>query len=260
MKFKTFQLFINNDFPRLCDLANVVNHGTSIFYNNVEFYKIEKSIFENRFFWMYCQYDNSKLYTDTVWNKISEEEESNPKKKSQIECRNQLFICYDIKQQRLYMNDISKRPFLKKYLHDTLNKDVEIKNIIHSLDDFQKSVQTIKEATFIQERNIVNSAPSSLYSQTANIYGLDAPESMYLKVDCGNQPIRKMLNSLKNFRHKNDTGEFERVVVVGTDDSGIEKSFDFSSIIESIEIHTDKDDNQHFDPNEVRRLILNEIR
>jgi len=260
VQFKTFQLFINSDFPKLYDLANVADHGTTIFFDNVEFYEIEKSILEKRFFWMYCQYDNSKLYTDTVWNKITEKEENNPRKKTQIECRNQLFVCYDMKKCLLYLNDITRRPFLKRYLHETLNKEVEIKNIIHSLEDFERSVQTIRNATFIQVRNIANSAPSSLFSQTANIYGFDAPESMQLKVDCGNQPIRKMVNSLRGFKRRNETGEFERVVVVGMDDSGIEKSFDFSSMIESVKIHADRDENQHFDPDEVRRLILNEIR
>lgn len=107
-------------------------------------------ILEERFLWMSCRFDNAELYTDHVWNSESKQKENNPRKKSQIECRKQLFVCYDIEKCLLYISDMQKRAFLSNYLEEILGKDVKIKNILKSIEDFQNIVKTLKRVTFIQ--------------------------------------------------------------------------------------------------------------
>ena len=58
-------------------------------------------------------------------------------------------------------------------------------------------------------------------------------------------------------RHK---GEFENVVIIGSDDAGVEHTFDFSSVLKHLVISPVKDENEHFDPTEVRNLLLRELR
>lgn len=58
-------------------------------------------------------------------------------------------------------------------------------------------------------------------------------------------------------RHRN---EFDTVVVIGCDDDGVEHTFDFSSVLKHIAISPSKDENEHFDPTEVRALLLHELR
>lgn len=58
-------------------------------------------------------------------------------------------------------------------------------------------------------------------------------------------------------RHRN---EFENVIIIGGDDEGVEHTFDFSSVLKHITITPQKDENEHFDPLEVRTLLLKELR
>lgn len=260
MKFKTFQLIIGTDHPTNADLLKVVEYGPQVFRHGEELFEIEKSLDENRFFWMSCRFDNAEIYSDHVWNSESEEFEGNPRAKSQIECRKQLFICFDSRDKLLYMSDMQKRPFLKRYLNHILQKDVAIKNIIHSIEDFQERVRILKSATFIQMNNIMNQVPQSIFKQTADIYGLDAPAKITLKVDYGSSPVGVVRTAIQNYKQKLDSSEFERVILVGEDDSGLEHSFDFSSIIQSLDLQLEKDENGHFDSSEVNHLLLNIIR
>lgn len=158
------------------------------------------------------------------------------------------------------MSNMDKRPFLKKYISDSLNKTAEIKNIIHSLEDFENAVKIIKSATFIQMRNIMNTAPNSIFARTANIFGLDAPERLYLKADCGGSPIENVKQMLRSFKNKRHNGEFDNIIIVGEDDAGVEHSFDFSSIIQSVGISPSKNENGHYNSDDVQNLLLIEIR
>ena len=54
--------------------------------------------------------------------------------------------------------------------------------------------------------------------------------------------------------------EFEDVVIIGCDESGIEQTFDFSSVLKHFLIQPTKDENEHFEPDEVRELLLAKLR
>ena len=53
---------------------------------------------------------------------------------------------------------------------------------------------------------------------------------------------------------------YSNTVVIGCDDEGVEQTFDFSSVMKRIEISPQKDENEHYDPQEVQRLLLTELR
>ena len=71
----------------------------------------------------FCGY--TVLYSEYVWNDELKVSEGNPRKKSQIEYRYQLFICYDEENYRLYISDIKKCGFVKAYFEEILGKSVE---------------------------------------------------------------------------------------------------------------------------------------
>lgn len=260
MTFKTFQLIVDGKSLCKADMQKICDQGNRIYSYKFELYEVEMCILEERFLWMSCRFDNAELYTDHVWNSESKQKENNPRKKSQIECRKQLFVCYDIEKCLLYISDMQKRAFLSNYLEEILGKDVKIKNILKSIEDFQNIVKTLKRVTFIQQRNIMNITPDSIFDQVANIYGFDAPERMYIKVDYGNTPISKMKSFIQKLKIKRNVGEFENIIIVGEDDYGIEHSFNFSSIIKSILININKNENGHYSEKEVIKLLLLEIR
>lgn len=105
----------------------------------------------------------------------------------------------------------------------------------------------------------VFSRGGTLFSQVGNIWGQDLPSKLQLKISYGDIPIHGGGKGLVDriCRHRE---EFEDVVIIGCDESGIEQTFDFSSVLKHFLIQPTKDENEHFEPDEVRELLLAKLR
>ena len=103
------------------------------------------------------------------------------------------------------------------------------------------------------------SRSSDLFTQVGNIWGQDLPSKIQLRIAYGDIPVhgggRQIIDIFS--RHKD---EFENVIIIGSDDAGVEHTFDFSSVLKHLIIFPIKDENEHFDPAEVRNLLLRELR
>lgn len=261
MKYKMFQVLIDSVNPKKEDIEKVYNIGKSKFEYGNELYSIEKEMIERQYLWLYCQYENSRLYSDTVYDKTKEEEVKNPRNRAQIELRKQLFIIIDIEREYVYMNDMNKRLFLKAYIKDSIQKDVIIKNIYSSLNDFQESVKYLKSVSFIQSKNVMNLLePDSIFLKQSNALGLDMPEKIKMKIEYDNNIIGNIKEGLQNLKQKREAGNFEEIILVGIDDHGIEESFNFSSVIKSIIIYPIKDEDARYNPDNVKMLFINEVK
>lgn len=105
----------------------------------------------------------------------------------------------------------------------------------------------------------VFSRGGTLFSQVGNIWGQDLPSKVQLKISYGDIPVHGGGRALidRVYRHRE---EFEDVIVIGCDDCGIEQTFDFSSVLKHLVIQPTKDENEHFNPTEVRDLLLSNLR
>lgn len=241
-------------------MKDVVAKGNHIFRPQKQkyLYSVDMDIIEERFFWMASDYDDAVRFRDYVINKKTGEKMPNPRSKEQVEPRQQFFACYDAQKHFLYMNDYNKKGFVEQYLSDTLQKEFKISNIYTSLDDFCKNIKTIRGFQYTQVDNVF-SRGGTLFSQVGNIWGQDLPSKLQLKISYGDLPIHGGGKGLVDriCRHRE---EFEDVVIIGCDESGIEQTFDFSSVLKHFLIQPTKDENEHFEPDEVRELLLAKLR
>lgn len=261
MKFKNFQLIIDQKEPLRDDIIKISEQGLGIVKDySSDWYEIKKEFIENRFLWIYCQYNNANIYREVVLDGDHDIERKNPRTKNQVELHKQVFFCYDCKTNLFYTDNLEKRGFIKYYFKDTLQKDIILKNVYASLDDFQEKVKAITGFKFIQMRNIANLLDDSIFQKQANIFGLDLPEKISMSVDYGLKPIGAIKGLLQNFKHWHDIGSFEKILLIGVDDNEVEQTFDFSSLMQHIELSVKKDDNERYDAEEVRVEFLNNIR
>lgn len=261
MKFCNFLLRVDGiREASLEDMKDVVAKGNHIFRPQKQkyLYSIDMDVIEERFFWMASDYDDAVRFRDYVINKKTGEKMPNPRSKEQVEPRQQFFACYDAQKHFLYMNDYNKKGFVEQYLSDTLQKEFRISNIYTSLDDFCKNIKTIRGFQYTQVDNVF-SRGGTLFSQVGNIWGQDLPSKLQLKISYGDIPIHGGGKGLVDriCRHRE---EFEDVVIIGCDESGIEQTFDFSSVLKHFLIQPTKDENEHFEPDEVRELLLAKLR
>lgn len=211
---------------------------------------------EDRFLWISCDYDNANKFNENVFNHNTFEKQANPKSKEQVEPRQQVFMLYDTSKLVLYISDLNRRPFFTDYLGDILQKEIKIKPIYGSVETFCETVKTIKELRFTQVDNFM-SQQSDIFTVAKNMSGLDI-ESLQVKVGFGDVPVNVAHPLLSRIKGKRD--QFENVIVVGTDECNVEQTFDYSSVLKHIEIHPVKDENEHYDPSEVKSKLLQELR
>lgn len=259
MKFHAMMLYIDDEFPTKAILENLSEVGNEFHRKKQFLFSVEHGFIGENRYWMYFQYDNESLYTDVVVDTIDNETKSNPRPKNQVELRQQLFACYDLERKLLYVSDYAKRTSVADYLEEMLQKPVRIKNVIKSLDEFVSAVRYLKSVTFTQRRNLFTTTEDSLFQKQADLYGLDLPERSKLKFDYGHSPVGVARTALQSWGMKRESGEFDEVVVVGVDDEGFENSFNFSTMLSTIEIALSRDENYRYDPDSVRRLLLEKL-
>lgn len=260
MKFSNFLLRVDGiRDASIEDCQRVVEIGTKTYNPDGQkyLYVIETEIIENRFFWMSCDYDDAVRFRDYVVNQDTGEREPNPRRKSQIEPRQQFFACYDAELHFLYLNDLNRRSFFQQYMSEAIQKQFDINNIYASVDEFCNRLKAIRGFTYTQVDNLY-ARSGDIFKQVGDMWGTDLPNKVQLKISYGDIPVhrgRALVDRLS--QHKN---EFESVVILGCDDAGVEQTFDFSSVLKHIHIQPQKDEDEHFDPEEVKTLLLDELR
>lgn len=260
MKFSTLLLRVDGTREAtLDDLSRICEIGMKTFHPDGQknLYVIDTSIVDNRFFWMVCDYDDAASFCDYVINQNTGEREPNPRTKSQVEPRKQFFACYDTDKHLLYINDLYRKNMLTGYLSDSIQKEFVINNVYASVDEFCARIKSIRGFQYIQVRDLISQS-GDIFQQVSNIWGLDAPDKIQMKIAYGDVPVHKGRALIERF-HRNKE-QFENVIIIGCDDAGVEQTFDFSSIIRRIEISPVKDENEHYEPQDVLNLLLTELR
>lgn len=260
MKFGTFLLdFEKTRSATIDDLRLVYERHSEIYQPDGQknLYVIETEIVEDRFFWFSAEYDDAVRFRDYVIDSDTGERQPNPRNEKQVEPRQQFFACFDSTRRRLYISQINMRSIFKRFLVDTSKKEYQIRNIYASVDEFCSRIKIIKGFKFMQVDNLF-SRDNDIFKAVTDYSGLDYPDKLQLYVSYGDIPAHKgrpLINRL--FRDKN---EFESVLIIGADDSGMEETFDFSSVISRIDIPAQRDDKEHFDPQEVKNMLLAQLR
>lgn len=85
MKFHAVLLYINDQFPDISIFKNLQEVGRGLYPKGAYLYSVEQEFITDRFYWMYFQYDNAKLYSDKVIDTEDNSVKENPRPKSQVE-------------------------------------------------------------------------------------------------------------------------------------------------------------------------------
>lgn len=256
MKFSSMLLYINDIFPSQKVFQQLNAIGRPLYRKGKYLYSVEQQFVDEKYYWIYFEYDNENLYADKVVDTLDNSEKNNPRPKSQVEMRYQLFACYDLERHLLYVSDYSKKSTITDYIGDMLQTPTRVKNVLKSIDEFVAIVKYLKSVTFTQRRSLYTASQDSIFQKQANLFGLDLPEHSKLKLDYGKSPVGIVKTTLQNWGKKRDNGEFDDVIVVGVDDQGFENTFNFSTVISTIDIDAVRDENDRYNPNSVRALLL----
>lgn len=261
MVFKALHMSLENRLMKDEEVINRIFQSGDVFDYKNEVFLIEKKLIDNRYIWMYCQYDNAKLYGEVIFDTRNDIKRKNTRNKNEVELRKQLFVSIDIEEQLIYISDINKKAALREYLFAELGTNIAIKNIYSSLAEFQKAVKFLKKVKFTQYKNIMNVGDNeSIFMQQVNYLGLDMPEKITMKIEYKDVLLEHIIDGIQRIKQNKDRGLFEDIIIIGSDDNGIEHCFNFSSIIKSIDIDVTKRENDRYDEQEVELAFFNLLR
>ena len=238
MKFKAYQLVIDETNPEQQDIQILLQDTTIHFDYNDYHYASFKTLESGRFLWVSSDFDNVELYAEKVYNNAAKSEQKNPRTKYQFELRQQLFFCYDIKDRRFYISDHTKKGSLKEY---------------------EATIHALTTVTFTQVNNLYNQDKSGMFQKQISALGLDIPESMKVRLNYGFLPLDQARKVLQQLNRAFKKAQFQDLVAIGIDDSGVEYAFDFDRVYASIEVNAEKDGNGHYDSNEIKEKFIKEI-
>lgn len=257
LSFKNYQLIIGELKPSKQNIQAIINHKVkkhqkqdSIYFFNIDFCEVSNIL------WLYASYNDNKAYSEKVYNEHSALMETNPKKKEQRELNAQFFAAYSMDKDILYLTNSRKKSVLEEYFSGILATTVEIKNILHSIDKFIQAIISLKDISFIAKDNLYKKE-KGVFDYTNSAYGLDYPESFYIKACYGNMSIKGLaLDFLKRFVKSDKEEEIQNLVISGYDDEGFEKIFRPDAYIETLEIFCEQNENGLYEEKEVKNKLL----
>lgn len=113
-----FGLICNYNIPDYNYFKKVLNkyeEGECInSFRNIYYEIVEHELNED-YFYLYIRFGDGSTYSPEVVNMENQIVESNPRKKTQIELPNELFVFYGFKNAELLISELNKKSLLKKY-------------------------------------------------------------------------------------------------------------------------------------------------
>lgn len=263
MVFNEYNIIVDDKKINEEDINNFIraNDICKRFEYRDKFYEIESQFIEQRFWYIYIKFDDN-TYNNKVWDTNDDKIKPNPKTRQQVEFRNQIFICYDLKEDLLYSSKSikkMKKTMIQDMIKENIGKKCYIKPIIADLKEFKEQVNSLTKIKFINIRNLItlqNGYDDMFKNTTLSPYGLDAPNKFIIEYD--KIPLNK--NLLDLIKKDKDEGKFKNVIITGKaiDESVLE--LDFSNLTQKITIDVTKDKNGMYNEKDVLDKLLNRIK
>lgn len=263
LSFKNMQLIINGKIPDRDMLLKIENNQNEKFIDekNDKIYKfrIEYNKIQD-YLWIYANYDNFHKRSKTVYNEPKNEEEPNPRKPFQIELKNQLFGLYYINTGTFYISNSNKKGVFIDYLKNILNLDVYIKNQYKSVEEFSKSISSLKNIKFTVMPSIFQS-DNGVYEYTKHIFGFDYAQYITIDVNYDRLSFKHNKDSfIKRIFNSQKNNEIENVLVCGYNDNDIESTLNIQNYMVSLDINVGLDpETGLYDNNTVKSELINKI-
>lgn len=262
MRFKCYTLLVDEELPSIDLIRRVQPNDVFRFMANSYIYEFSCDIKDDKYFLMAVDFDDLK-YRDKVYDIETEKERANPKKRSERELKQQFFACYDIAKKELYISDQQKKGAITRFIKERLDdgRKVIIRERISSVDEFAKTVQAIKKIKYTQTRNLVNENPDSLFAQRYDPLGLDIPDRLVTSLEYHSKiNAHNVIEKLRTLFNKRKTMEIESIEIIGEDSEGFDQSFSLDTIIKTIEISIETDEDGRYENDNVFTLLLQKLR
>lgn len=234
--------FTFHDFDSMQDTVSI---PTFINEDLVSLEACEKRVYEDRFIALFIEKAERYPYQPEVYVAISKQEvnkETNPRESQQLEAQDEYYVLIDTEKKRIYISSQKVRKHVEKILSKELGREVSIKALIDE-GDFTKKIAQLKEISLTVEPRELRSGDSSTLASVLNsdVFGLgEEAVKAELKLSYKQKKLSdKAKSALQKFLERK--GEYQKVMVTGRTDDGLESFLNMDEIGYKLTIHPGKD-------------------
>ena len=203
----------------------------------IDSFRIKK--FSNRFYGINIESGDLTHYSDVVVDtKDDLKVKNNPRKNTQIELDNQFLLLIDTLNNNIYISNPKKRSFVERQLTQKTDSVILIKEILDK-KSFEQSLDTISEVNFLfSNMDLFNQSELNIaLDEDKYNYGADSVRVVF------NYKHRRFVGKVKERISKLMGENYKTMKVVGKDSSGLGAIFKPDSILNCIEIQSDRKEN-----------------
>ncbi len=255
VSFSSFELIAGDEVPDKAYLDNAfaqdsheVNHGDSSHIINCK-------VIEDRFYWLYSNFGKTMPHPHIVVDSQLFTKHQNLRTENQFEPTKQLFAIYDIQSTLFYISNLLQKKFIEHFLKDVAGKEVVIKEVYKTVNDFIEAIQSISKIQFTGSRDLINQN-SDLHQRVRNVYGYDEPDHFSIEARWERPMSDRLKDTLRGFAQHQKDGDIKTLVCIGKDDRGLSTVFNTNSFIKKIDIPIQRDEQSLFPPDVVENQII----
>lgn len=160
----------------------------------------------------------------------------------------------------LFLSNSKKSGFIEEYLRIYLEKEISIKKIYTSAEDFLQILHLIDNVRLISYNSDLFSQSTGLFDESSNIFGLGNPDQLSLELKFHKaSKTASFIDKFLNWKNRIAKCELDNLICVGRDDKNMEIIFNTDSFANRIDVKAEQNNNGMFNDQYVEEALANKI-
>lgn len=256
IEFSTYQLLIDNQYPRkdmFSCLPQSISHSGDYIY-------LGETQLTDSYFWISFDYGKTYPRADEVIDEKTLQRTPNPRGSSQLEPNRQLFCLIAFDTGTLFLSSMQKKGFIEDFFKQYLQKDISVKNIFKTIEEFYQQISSIDTISFSSVKRDLFSGSGLIQQTLQDNYGMEEPEEFFIQAKYGTNLSAKIKNLITRLRKEKQDFKLTKLIIQGRDDQGFAKVFNEGNFINKIEVFPEKNSEGLYTAMKVRDLLLEKIK
>ena len=262
--FSSYHFIIDGRPPMLEGELSLVGSSSHFIYKETH-YSIHVSPEGDpgdRYYWLHAKYGKGLPWNDEVINEQTQTKEKNPRGPHQVETNRQIFCLYSERTKTLYASGRQCHTLLKAYLKHWLPHigPVAIQRFIVDENQFMKEIKAIKSLKFVAKHTLFGDKLMSILDideEPSDPLGHDTPDKMHMTLQWESGGSLKWF---QRFLKAKQERMVESMICVGEGDHAFEHVFNASTFTKKLSVEVGKDERGLYNPEEVRRLLMEQMK
>lgn len=257
LSFTAQEVYFNDAPPKREDFEEIeeIFHGHKQYEDNLIYYTISTKLTDT-YFWLSASYGSPNPRPTEILNTDDFSTSANPRNSNEVEQREQLFLIITFCDSSMYISNIRQKGFIKKLFEEKLKKNVIIKDIFKSIEEFYNVIRQIDKICFTSKKRDLFSKIGDINQVLSDNYGMEEPDEFSVEAKYSRPLTSRIRNTIKKLMRDD---QLKKIIIKGRDDDNFEKVFNNDTFTQKLIICLEKSENGLFNDIMVRDAVLDKL-